>query len=516
MIQLFVHKIRSHFQRARLRTQLIVTVNIFVAIMLAGYLYIDFQQSVQYQITEKSKSLSDEARIIHAAVQEQRLNGVEAVQRHIDTVCATMNSGDSPGHTIEVTLDGVRFVSEATEHLHDHSSPWSELVAGSFSVEGVKVRVGERRKPLVAKVRRDSLEDLGVLAGTALFGALILNVLLVRLVTRPLEKTLDAVRDVGQGKFVTTVDVNANFELSQLADEVSKMSRDLARRNADRNAQVDRARRLQSYLIPTQINKTGIEIAIEFHPADQIAGDFVDVLECPNGDTLLCVADVVGHGIHAAMGSAVLKALLLTVDLNEVSPSVMLSWINRRFCLTSLPEDFASMILMRVSTDAKSMVYASAGHELGYLRHKDGTYCELNSSGMVLGVDVQAEYEDIDYRLHPNDLVALLSDGVSETFNSEQVILGRSAVSSVVQNPKRFEANAVANEIVSRAVEHRGESPALDDMTVLVLKIKHQNTTPAQDMCGFEGQHISANQSPSQSSRKSPVKAPAKTTTGEQ
>ena len=365
MVQRVARKVWLYFQRAHLRTQLLVTVNLFVAILLAGYLYIDFHRSVQSQLNEKTVSLSDEARTIQAAIQELGKVGNDAVQRHINTICATMNADDSPGHTIEAVVDGKKFVSDATKHPRDHSSPWSELVSGYSSTDGVLVRVGERRKPLVAKVRRDSLAGLGVLTGVTIFGALILNLLLIRLVTRPLERTVHAVREVGRGKLGTTVGVRTNFELTQLADEVSLMSQELARRNSDRDAQIDRARRLQSYLLPTQIRKDRIEIAIEFHPADEIAGDFVDVLDCPNGDTLLCVADVVGHGIHAAMGSAVLKALLLTVDLNDPSPSTMLGWINQRFCETSLPEDFASMVLMRVSKDGTRMVYASAGHELG-------------------------------------------------------------------------------------------------------------------------------------------------------
>tara|TARA_R110000744_G_scaffold158819_1_gene274850 strand:- start:5422 stop:6921 length:1500 start_codon:yes stop_codon:yes gene_type:complete len=480
MIRQTIHTVRSRFQRARLRTQLIITINIFVAVLLAGYLYTDYNESVRSRLADKAVSLSDEARTIQAAVQELRVFGDEVIQRHIDTVCATMNSGDSPGHIIEVTVDDVRIFSDATEHSHDHSSPWSELVIGSFSIGDVAVRVGERRKPLVAKVRGESLEGLGVLVSVSALGALILNLLLVRLVTRPLEYAVAAVRDVGRGKLGTTVVVNANFELSQLANEVSQMSLELARRDGDRNAQLDRARRLQTHLVPNILSKAGIAIAIEFHPAEEIAGDYIDVIECPNGDILFCVADVVGHGIHAAMGSSVLKALLLAVDIVDLSPSAMLAWINQRFCSASLPEDFATMMLLRLSADRKRLVYASAGHELGYLRHADGKIQELNSTGMVLGISNDAEFDDIEYQLYLDDFVVLLSDGVSETFDSSRTILGRDKVVSVIRDPAHSEANGMASEIISVASKHRGESPALDDMTVLILNITHQAEVSVQ------------------------------------
>lgn len=489
MKKIRMNPVQTSFRRARLRTQLLVTVNLFVVLLMAGFLYVDFQQITHAVLVEKSASLGDEARTIDAAVQELRVMGPDAVQRHIDTICASMNAQDSPGHTIEVTLDGNRLVSKATTHQHDHASPWSELVSGASTSDGVIVRVGERRRPLIAKVRKESLTRLSVLVGVSAIGALVLNLLLVRLVTRPLEKTTEAVREVGRGKLGTGVNVHSNFELTQLAQEVTQMSRELARRNSDRNAQIDRARRLQSHLIPQHISRRGIGIAIEFHPADEIAGDYVDVLECPNGDTLLCVADVVGHGIHAAMGSAVLKALLLTVDLNDLSPASMLTSINQRFCKATLPEDFASMILMRVTKDGDRMVYASAGHELGYLRKVNGACLELDSSGTVLGVDQDAQFDDIDRELAPGDQVILLSDGVSETFNAERNILGRDAVREIIQRPINSNANALAKEIVDRAASHRGDTPALDDMTVLVLKVEHTDAPNSVQACVDSSSH---------------------------
>jgi phosphoserine phosphatase RsbU/P len=476
-------KIRARFGRARLRTQLLVTVNLFVAVVMVGFLYLDYHHSVRSQLSEKVIALSEEARTIDAAVQELRHLGPAAVQRHIDTICATMNTNESPGHSIEVVLDGEHLVSEASTHNHDHNTPWVQLVSGSSASNGVVVRVGERRQPLIDNARREMLARMSVIAAAAAIGALGLNLLLVRLVTRPLEQTLEAVRDVGHGQLGTTVEVSANRELTLLAHDVSEMSKELARRDSDRNAQLDRARRLQSHLIPREIEREVIGIAIEFHPADEIAGDFVDVIECPNGDTLLCVADVVGHGIHAAMGSAVLKALLLAIDLDEPSPAAMLGSINQIYCQTSLPEDFASMILMRVSPGSKKIIYASAGHELGYIRHYDGTRGDISSTGTVLGVDKDAGCDDIELPLCAGDLVVLLSDGVSETFNSDRKLLGRDAIASAVENPANQEASAMARSIIDIAITHRGDTPAIDDMTVLVLTVTHENSKTTLSAC---------------------------------
>ena len=129
------------------------------------------------------------------------------------------------------------------------------------------------------------------------------------------------------------------------------------------------------------------------------------------------------------------------------------------------------------------MVYASAGHELGYLRKANGACIDLDSSGTVLGVDQLADFDDIEQTLEPGDLIILLSDGVSETFNADQHILGRDAITEMIQRPTHTDANSLAKEIVDRAASHRGDAPALDDMTVLVLSIEQEDTPNSLHAC---------------------------------
>jgi len=478
----------ARFQRVRLRTQLLVAVNLSVAVVLAGFLVVDYRESVRLRMKEKAVALSDEARTIGVAVDVLQQLGPDAVQQHIDAVCHAMNAAESPGHTIEVALGTTIFDSNHSTHSPDHNSPWSAMVEGAAVVGEVRVRVGERRKPVILEVRRAELRRIGAVGIAALIGAGMLNLLLVRLVTLPLERTVRTIRVIGSGQLGEVVQVRANRELSELAGEVSKMSRELAAKERDRRAQLDRARRLQSHLIPSPSGDHGVGVAIEYHPVDEVAGDFVDVLTCPNGDTLLCVADVVGHGIHAAMGSAALKALLLATDLDEPSPAEMLAAINQRYSRTNLPEDFASMVLVRVCANSGRAVYASAGHELGYVRHADGRCDEIGSTGMVLGVIEEARCEDAEINLEPGDLLVLLSDGVIEAANSEGKLLGRRAVGSLVRDSGTMDAASLAGALIEAANTHRGNAPLLDDMTILAFTF-----TPVQPASSAE-KHKSANE----------------------
>lgn len=459
----------ARFRGARLRTQLLLVVNFAIAVVLTGFVLADYQRAVTSRLHEKKIALAEEARTIEMAVRTLRAGGEEPVQQFIDATCSTMIARESPGHTIEVMLGNSRLLADPTTHGHDHASELVELVWGESGDGELSVRVGERRGPVLAAVRRAEERRVGaiLLAGGA--GAVVLNFLLLRLVTRPIERLVDAVSEIGRGRLGTTVDVSSNRELSDLAGAVSRMSLELARRDADRRAQLNRARRLQSHLIPSPAGDTPLSVAIEYHPADEIAGDFVDVIACPNGDTLLCVADVVGHGIHAAMGSAVLKALLLATDLTEPSPAKILSEINRRFWATSLPEDFASMVLVRVSGATGAAVYASAGHEVGFIRYQSGRCEVVPSTGLLLGVDPDAVCQDAELTLGPGELLVLLSDGVTETQDEQGRLLGRNRVAELITGESEPSTASISRRLVEAADRHRGKGIRRDDMTVLAF-----------------------------------------------
>ncbi|QKK08492.1 MAG: SpoIIE family protein phosphatase [Planctomycetota bacterium] len=473
----------ARFRKARLRTQLLLAVNLSIAAVLAGFVVADYRHTVSTKLQDKQNALADEARTIETAVRTLRAGGWEAIQDFIDTTCATMNVRESPGHTIEVTLGGTTLVADPATHGHDHASAWSDLVWGESGNAGLGVRVGERRGPVLADVRRAELGRIGAILVAGAVGAAVLNVLLIRLVTRPVERMADAVRDIGHGRLGTTVEINANRELSDLAGAVSSMSLELARRDADRRAQLDRARRLQAHLVPASGADSTMSVAIEYHPADAVAGDLVDVITCANGDTLLCVADVVGHGIHAAMGSSILKALLLAANQDGASPAQMLHAINRGFCRSSLPEDFATMVIVRLARESGGASYASAGHEIGYVRRAGGGCDPMGSTGVILGIEEGASFEDVTIHLGPGDLLVLLSDGVTETFGEDGSLLGRQRIAALIQDAPRPDASEIATAIVDAARRHRGEAPALDDVTVLVAAMAALSTERSALRC---------------------------------
>ncbi|HED53743.1 MAG TPA: serine/threonine-protein phosphatase [Phycisphaerales bacterium] len=469
MAKTWTSGLRKKFQAARLRTQILLVINLALLGVMVVILPMDYAFEVRSRLAEKEISLREEARVIEAAVQSFQSAGWEAVQDHIDRVCAGMNAMESPGHVIEVRQGDRVAKTDPASHGHDHSYRWSDLVSGQIRAGDLLVRVGELREPILANARRAALIRSLALAAGAAVAAVLLNLLLNRLVVVPIERLSKRVRSIGRGELGHEFTLPSNQELAGLADEISWMSNELARRERDRRAQLDHARRLQSYLLPAPNPDSPIDISVLFEPADEIAGDFVDIMECKNHELIFCIADVVGHGIHAAMGAAVLKALVSASDLQRLSPAELLMRVNRGFCKISLPEDFASMAIMRVSADQRSVQYASAGHEPAIIQRADGAVETLPSTGIVLGIDPFAEYEDVIEILEEGDRVVMLSDGVSEAPNPEHHLFGRENLTDVIRSSPRVGAGALAENIIRAVEEHRAGAPAVDDTSVLVF-----------------------------------------------
>jgi sigma-B regulation protein RsbU (phosphoserine phosphatase) len=315
----------------------------------------------------------------------------------------------------------------------------------------------------------------GIISASGVLGTLLINLLLLRLVDAPVRNLTTYVREVGRGTFGRSFQAGSSAEISYLAGEVNAMSRELARRENDRQRQLARARQLQRHLMSAGSPRSHDRSAMAFFPADEVAGDFAEVISLADGSVLLCLADVSGHGIAAAMGAAMIKTLLLSHGSSQSTPADILTQINTRFLDASLPGDFASMIIVHIQSDRREASYASAGHETCYLRRNHGDVVALESTGTLLGVEPRADYEDARLELEPGDIFVLLSDGVSESMDDAGTLYGRAQLIQTLRESSGMTPSELAAHICHSVESFRGAGRATDDMTILAYAMESQN-----------------------------------------
>lgn len=488
-----------------IRTQLLVTINLVLIIGLGLLLVIDYQRNVAQRIVEKRVALHEEAQTLATSIQSLRHLGTDELQAYLDSVCARMLESSSPGHHIALRLGDVVLQAQS----HHRASPafltameiGSNASDGRATVEGKSIIVtSDRDGDLVVYVSEYVSDVLGnarsevvgrtlAIALLGVFGAIFVNLVLVRVVTRPLRRLVQTVRQIGQGQTGLQAGRFNSAEFTILADEISAMSSSLASAEKERIRQIEKARMIQEHLCPNLLKVPGLKLARLYEPATGIAGDYFDLIELNNGSWLFCMADVCDHGVPAAMGAAVLKTLLLAASEVTREPGEILKIINKRFRMVTLPENFASMILVRWDPLTSKITYASAGHETCYCISCNGTTVELTSTGMVLGVEPQVLWLSRSLSVCPGDRLILLTDGAIETADPQGRLFGRDRTRQFFLESNSESPNLIARNLSRALAEYRGDRPARDDVTILTIEFGPK-TRSAQK--GIECDSISA------------------------
>jgi hypothetical protein len=173
------------------------------------------------------------------------------------------------------------------------------------------------------------------------------------------------------------------------------------------------AQELQQVLIPETLpSLDGYAVTSAYRPAQQVGGDFFQLIAQPDGSALLVLGDVSGKGLKAAMTVSLLVGTIRTVADTVDDPAEVLSILNRRLH-GRLKDGFVTCLALRLDAEG-DCVLASAGHPAPFLNRD-----ELNLPGALpLGLDLNAEYETVRFHLAVGDRLTLYTDGLLEARNS--------------------------------------------------------------------------------------------------
>jgi hypothetical protein len=172
------------------------------------------------------------------------------------------------------------------------------------------------------------------------------------------------------------------------------------------------AQELQQVLIPETLpSLEGYAITSAYRPAQQVGGDFFQLIAQPDGSALLVLGDVSGKGLKAAMTVSLIVGTIRTVADTSDDPVEILSILNRRL-YGRLPNGFVTCLALRLDPDGECIL-ANAGHPAPFLNKT-----ELSSPGALpLGLDLTTEYEKVQFRLAVGDNLTLYTDGLLEARN---------------------------------------------------------------------------------------------------
>ncbi len=235
--------------------------------------------------------------------------------------------------------------------------------------------------------------------------------------------------------------------------------------------QVTVAGQIQRRMMPESPPRVkGLAFGCVYDPSLSVGGDFYDFIEAPNAGVGVCIADVVGKGIPAAlMMASVRSALRAHATLTPEIESIMVE-VNRHMCRDTLVSEFATMFYGVFSRDGRSFSYSNAGHPHPLWLH--GTQIRmLEAGGMVVGVDPSATFdcETIDVEL--GDAIVMVTDGVTEAMDFEGRLYGQDRLLKSVKKHRDLGAHPMAQQLLWDVRRFVGLADQSDDITIVVTKI---------------------------------------------
>lgn len=213
-------------------------------------------------------------------------------------------------------------------------------------------------------------------------------------------------------------------EKEQLRREVFKG----LKRVQAQESQLQAAFEIQANLLPKTIPQIpGVQISCAWQPAQVVSGDYFDVIVLSDKKIGVCLADVAGKGISAAMLMANLQAAFRAFALEAQGPGALCSKLNQTLCATATTGKFVTFFYGVIDCEQMTLRYENAGH-LPPLLLRNGSPRTLTEGGTVLGLFENVEYQDRVVPLCPGDCLILTTDGVTEAADSSDDEFGQSRI----------------------------------------------------------------------------------------
>jgi sigma-B regulation protein RsbU (phosphoserine phosphatase) len=240
-------------------------------------------------------------------------------------------------------------------------------------------------------------------------------------------------------------------------------------RLVEQERELQTAREIQAGLVPMHIPQLDkLQITASWQPARIVGGDYFDVIKLSEQRMAICIADVVGKGIAAALLMANVQAAVKAFATENASPSDVCERLNRVLCSNLAPGKFVTFFYCVIDTEAATLCYCNAGHCYPLLARSTGQIELCRQGGTVLGVLPESKYESATVRLEPGDRILLFTDGITEATNMSGEEYGDGRLRQRLAESSGSKVATLHSTLMEEAAEFCGRD-FMDDATLVLV-----------------------------------------------
>lgn len=355
-----------------------------------------------------------------------------------------------------------------------------------------------------------------ILCFITLIASTTIGILIASLITNPIIRLTQTSKRLADGNFTIRININDIIEIDEietleesfnsmagqlqeafetLEDKVKKRTVELATANQkiialneklkEENlrmaAELNVARQMQQMILPKPEelkNIKGLDIAGYMEPAEEVGGDYYDVLET-DGVITLGIGDVTGHGLESGILMLMTQTAVRTLqEIKEENHVIFLDTLNRTIYKNVQRMNSDKSLTLVIINYVNGKISISGQHEETIIVRKGGKIERIDTMNLGFPIGLDAEITDFInhaiFELHPGDGIVLYTDGITEAKNINKVQYQIDRLCKVIHENWQKSAAEIKDSIITDLRQHIGTQKLFDDITLLILKRQEQ------------------------------------------
>ncbi len=286
--------------------------------------------------------------------------------------------------------------------------------------------------------------------------------------------------------------LSRSFKRMQIADQeietanlqILQLNERLQADNIRLKSELDATRRLQQMILPktSELESVeGLDIAGYMEPADEVGGDYYDVLNL-DGKIKIGIGDVTGHGLESGMLMLMVQTAVRTLqEVEETNPVRFMDILNRTIYKNIQRMDSGKNLTLSLIDYSDGELKLSGQHEEVILARSNGEVELLDTTDLGFPIGLDDEIADFvseqKVQLAAGDVAVLFTDGITEAEDIHGNLYGIEKLCEVIKQNRQLSATEIKDAVIEDVRSHIGLQQVFDDITLLVLKQKNTGSS---------------------------------------
>lgn len=265
--------------------------------------------------------------------------------------------------------------------------------------------------------------------------------------------------------------IQALTNIIMVAIENKKMARERLQQEVYAK-EMEIAKKVQQLLFPKSLPENdNFSIDAHYSPHHTVGGDYYDWLSINENLKIVCIADVSGKGVPAALLMSNFQASLRTLLRKTTNLEEVIHDLNHQVFESANGENFITFFIALIDLKEQNLTYVNAGHNPPFLMSSNGTIEKLEKGTLVLGALREIPFLEMGtLKIEKTQTLLLYTDGLTEAFNEKEEEFGPERVMDILNNNISSEPALILSNILEKIDAFIGKRELSDDITLLACQ----------------------------------------------